>query len=131
MGGRGSAGGSVSLGNGGLSIDRKTYNLAKKAYELERSATGIQHNESSIKYGIAHQIAVGGGKSVQEEMKRRIKMYQDRLSEKSTKQNVLTVNGYGEKTSREITSLSYERSKTSASKNLNDWFGRGMNKKRR
>lgn len=131
MGGRGSAGGSVDLGNGGLSVDRKTYNLAKKAYELEQSVTGIHHNESSIKYGIAHQIAAGGAKSVRSEMERRIRMYQERSSAKATSQNARSVNGYGEKTNREITSISYERAKANTSKSLNDWFGRGMNKKKR
>lgn len=131
MGGRGSSGGTVSLGIGGLLIDRDTYNLSKKAYKLESDVTGIRRNESDVKYGIAHQIASGGAKSVRSEMKRRIKVYQERASKNVNIKNVTSVNGYGEKTNREITSSTYERAKASANNNVNNWFGRGMNKKKR
>jgi hypothetical protein len=36
------------------------------------------------------------------------------------------VNGFGERTNRYITSLSYERSQRPLQKEVNSWFGRGM-----
>lgn len=127
MGGRGGAGEKmVSLGNGGLQIDKKTYNMAKEAYRLEGLATGLVSNESSIKYGVAHQIAVGGVNSVKGEMQRRIQVYQEKINRKTnaSADKPLTVNGYGERTHREITSSTYERAQKSLNKKVNDWFGK-------
>lgn len=72
---------------------------------------------------IQAEIQNGFGSAAQ---KRKKTKPQSKTTAKTSSESNPPVNGYGERTSRYITSGTYEREIKRTQRNVNSWFGRGM-----
>lgn len=133
MGGRG-ASSSVSGGSLGA-LEKREATLSKQIDSLGERMVKVASRRKGGAAGMTQKDRKEWNslKDKQNNLKDKRRKIQDKrasLSRKQAKKEHKTyVNGYGEATHRNITSTTYERALKRSGKNVDNWFGRGMNKK--
>ena len=114
--------------------DAQGWNQAVRQIAEYAKKEGLSTDElikQSIKNNIKDESIEGtptfGGKKT--EYMERLEEQSKKAEEGRNKQTETKVNGYGEATDREITSLAYKRDVARKERDFNNYFGRGMDKK--